>query len=88
MLSLIINKNITVILVKIFFSFGLFYPGRYRILDFASFDKSIATIRIAMDSLVEVINSVEDDWILYEVLMQHKNMLHTQIDILLKEKKI
>jgi ParB family transcriptional regulator, chromosome partitioning protein len=52
-----------------------------------SFDKSIAAIRIAMNSLVEVINSVEDDWIVYEVLMQHKNMLHTQIDILLKEKK-
>jgi hypothetical protein len=40
-----------------------------------------------MNSLVEVINSVEDDWIAYEVLMQHKNMLHAQIDILLKEKK-
>jgi ParB family chromosome partitioning protein len=52
-----------------------------------SFDKSIAAIRIAMNSLGEVINSVEDDWIVYEVLMQHKNMLHTQIDILLKEKK-
>ena len=52
-----------------------------------SFDKSIAAIRIAMNSLKEVINTVEHDWIVYEVLMQHKNMLHTQIDILLKEKK-
>jgi ParB family transcriptional regulator, chromosome partitioning protein len=52
-----------------------------------SFDKSIAAIRIAMNSLREVINSVEHDWIVYEVLMQHKNMLHTQIDILLKEKR-
>lgn len=52
-----------------------------------SFDKSIAAIRIAMNSLREVINTVEHDWIVYEVLMQHKNMLHTQIDILLKEKK-
>jgi ParB family transcriptional regulator, chromosome partitioning protein len=52
-----------------------------------SFDKSIATIRIAMNGLVEIINSVEDDWIVYEVLMQHKKMLHAQIDILLKEKK-
>jgi ParB family transcriptional regulator, chromosome partitioning protein len=51
-----------------------------------SFDKSIAAIRIAMNSLGEVINSIEHDWIVYEVLMQHKNMLHTQIDILLKEK--
>src|SRR6188472_855387 len=52
-----------------------------------SFDKSISAIRIAMNSLVEIINNVENDWIVYEVLMQHKNMLHTQIDILLKEKK-
>ena len=51
-----------------------------------SFDKSIAAIRIAMNSLGEVINSIEHDWIVYEVLMQHKNMLHTQIDILIKEK--
>jgi ParB family transcriptional regulator, chromosome partitioning protein len=52
-----------------------------------SFDKTIAAIRIAMNSLREVINSVEHDWILYEILMQHKNVLHTQIDILLKEKR-
>ena len=29
--------------------------------------------------LGEVINSIEHDWIVYEILMQHKNMLHTQI---------
>lgn len=52
-----------------------------------SFDKSISAIRIAMNSLREIINSVEHDWIVYEVLMQHKNILHTQIDILLKEKR-
>jgi ParB family transcriptional regulator, chromosome partitioning protein len=52
-----------------------------------SFDKSIAAIRIAMNSLMEVINSIEHDWIVYEILMQHKNMLHTQIDILLREKR-
>jgi ParB family transcriptional regulator, chromosome partitioning protein len=51
-----------------------------------SFDKSVAAIRIAMNSVAEVISSVEHDWIIYEVLMHHKNMLHTQIDILLREK--
>jgi ParB family transcriptional regulator, chromosome partitioning protein len=51
-----------------------------------SFDKSIAAIRIAMNSLRDVFNSLEDDWIIYEVLMQHKNMLHTQIDILFRER--
>jgi len=28
----------------------------------------------------------EDDWILYETLLYHKNMLHQQIDHLIKEK--
>jgi ParB family transcriptional regulator, chromosome partitioning protein len=52
-----------------------------------SFDKSITTIRIAMNSLSEIINGVEHDWVIQEVLMQHKNMLHTQIDLLLKQKR-
>ena len=52
-----------------------------------SFDKTISAIRIAMNSLREVIDTVEDDWILYEILMQHKNMLHGQIDILLRQKR-
>jgi ParB family chromosome partitioning protein len=52
-----------------------------------SFDKSITAIRFAMNSLSEIINGVKHDWIIHEILMQHKNMLHTQIDLLLKEKK-
>ena len=52
-----------------------------------SFDKSIIAIRIAMNSLSEIINGVEHDWVIHEVLMQHRNMLHTQIDLLLKEKR-
>jgi ParB family transcriptional regulator, chromosome partitioning protein len=52
-----------------------------------SFDKSITAIRIAMNSLSEIINGVEHDWVIHEILMQHKNMLHTQIDLLLKEKR-
>jgi ParB family transcriptional regulator, chromosome partitioning protein len=52
-----------------------------------SFDKTITALRIAMNSLSDIINSIEGDWILYETLMQHKNMLHQQIDVLIKEKK-
>jgi ParB family transcriptional regulator, chromosome partitioning protein len=52
-----------------------------------SFDKSITTIRIAMNSLSEIINGVEHDWIIHEILMQHRNMLHSPIDLLLKEKR-
>ncbi|MDQ6863125.1 MAG: ParB/RepB/Spo0J family partition protein [Thermoproteota archaeon] len=52
-----------------------------------SFNKSITALRIAMNSISEVINNVEHDWILHEVLLQHKNMIHAQIDILIKEKR-
>ncbi len=52
-----------------------------------SFDKAIIAIRVAMTKLASVINDVEDNWTVYEILLQHKNMLHNQIDILYKEKK-
>jgi ParB family transcriptional regulator, chromosome partitioning protein len=51
-----------------------------------SIDKSIAILRIAMNRISALIESNENNWIVYEILMQHKNMLHTQIGILLKEK--
>jgi ParB family transcriptional regulator, chromosome partitioning protein len=50
-------------------------------------DKSIVAIRIAMNKLADIMESVEDNWIMYETLMQHKNVLHGQIDLLIKEKK-
>jgi ParB family transcriptional regulator, chromosome partitioning protein len=36
-----------------------------------SFDKTITAIRIAMNTLTEIIEGIEHDWILYEILMQH-----------------
>jgi ParB family chromosome partitioning protein len=52
-----------------------------------SFDKAIIAIRLAMNKLASVINDIGDNWTAYEMLLQHKNMLHNQIDILYKEKK-
>lgn len=52
-----------------------------------SFDKSIIALRIAMNTLGGVIGEVQDNWIIYEILMQHKNMLHSQIDLLIKQKR-
>ena len=51
-----------------------------------AFDKSIISLKIAMKRIAEIMNSVEDNWIIYELLMQHRNMLHHQIDILIKQK--
>ena len=52
-----------------------------------SFAKSITALKIAMNTLSTIIEEIEDNWITYEILMQHKNMLHRQIDILMKEKR-
>jgi ParB family transcriptional regulator, chromosome partitioning protein len=51
-----------------------------------SFDKSIIALRIAMTKLSMIIGEIEDNWITYEMLMQHKNLLHQQIDLLIKQK--
>jgi ParB family transcriptional regulator, chromosome partitioning protein len=50
------------------------------------FDKSIIALRIAMIRLGEVIEGTQNNWITYEILMQHKNMLHSQIDLLIRQK--
>jgi ParB family transcriptional regulator, chromosome partitioning protein len=52
-----------------------------------SFDKSITALKIAMNKLSTIIEQTEDDWVVYEALMQHKAMLSAQIDLLIKEKK-
>ncbi|MPZ06047.1 MAG: ParB/RepB/Spo0J family partition protein [Nitrososphaeraceae archaeon] len=52
-----------------------------------SFDKSITALKVAMNRIAAIINSVEDNWVVYETLLQHKNMLNSQIDIMIREKK-
>ncbi|HEX7207823.1 MAG TPA: ParB/RepB/Spo0J family partition protein [Nitrososphaeraceae archaeon] len=50
-------------------------------------NKSIIVLRIAMNRLGTIIENIEDDWIFKEILMQHKNMINNQIDLLIKEKR-
>jgi ParB family transcriptional regulator, chromosome partitioning protein len=52
-----------------------------------SFDKSIIAIKVAMNGLGTIMQNVDDNWIIYEILREHKNMLHAQIDLLIREKK-
>jgi len=52
-----------------------------------SYDRSILALRIAMNRIGAIIDDVEDDWVLYEMLMQHKRRLNEQIDLLIKQKK-
>jgi ParB family chromosome partitioning protein len=52
-----------------------------------AFDRGIVVLKVAMRRLADVIESVEEDWTVHEILMQHKNMLNSQIDLMIKEKK-
>jgi len=61
------------------------YYAQERI--FKSFDKSIIALQIAIKKLGSIVETVEDDWIFYEILLHHKNMLNSQIDLLIKEKR-
>ena len=51
------------------------------------FDKIIISIKLLIKKLATIIETVEDKWIIYEVLMQHKHRLHEQIDLLIKERR-
>ena len=52
-----------------------------------AFDKVIITLRSSMTKISGSIDSVEESWIAHEMLMLQKNILHSQIDLLLKHKK-
>jgi ParB family chromosome partitioning protein len=53
-----------------------------------AFNKSITALKIALDRMSMVIDDVEDDnWAVSQILLQHKNMINNEIDILLKEKR-
>jgi ParB family chromosome partitioning protein len=51
------------------------------------FDKMIVTLRLALSKVGPIIEGTEDDWVIHEILMYHKNLLHDQIDLLLREKR-
>jgi len=50
-------------------------------------DKSITILRIALIRLARIIEDIgNDNWMLHELLMTHKYLLHNQIDTLIKQK--
>jgi ParB family chromosome partitioning protein len=51
-----------------------------------TFDKAIIALRIAIKRLTTIIEKIEDNWMFYDIMMQHKHMLHHQVDLLIKEK--
>jgi ParB family chromosome partitioning protein len=52
-----------------------------------SIDKSIIVFKLAMSKMTDIMHGVEDNWIIYEILSQHRNVLNAQIDLLIKQKR-
>jgi ParB family transcriptional regulator, chromosome partitioning protein len=51
-----------------------------------SYDKSIIAIRMAMNKISDILIDIEDNWVVYESLVHHRKVLHSEIDILIKER--
>jgi len=51
------------------------------------FDKSVTILKIASNKLGTLIPEIEENWIIYELLMQHKTVIDNRIDILIKQKR-
>jgi ParB family chromosome partitioning protein len=52
-----------------------------------SFDKSIIALKVTAKKFGDIIEEVEQNWIIHDLLMQHKLALDAQIDLLIKQKK-
>ena len=50
-------------------------------------NKSILVLRIAMARIVQLVDESEDNWLVHECMMEEKNVLHNEIDAMLKRKK-
>lgn len=54
---------------------------------YKAFDRTIVAFRICMNNVDDVLKDVEENWLVYELLLQQRTTLHAMIDILLKEKR-
>jgi ParB family chromosome partitioning protein len=52
------------------------------------FDKLVVVLRVALNNIGALISDDdEDEWVVREVIMHHRNMIHQQIDLLIKQKR-
>jgi len=68
-------------------TFPYTYSDKDEVRYLKAFNNSILALRTAMNSLAKVAEKVEDNWILYEILLNHKKSIHSQIDYLIREKR-
>lgn len=51
------------------------------------FDKMIILLKKSVQDMFPIIEDSENNWIIYDIFMQHRRIINEQIDILIKEKK-
>ena len=51
------------------------------------FDKLIVSLRLVLRDTSTLIDEAENSWILREILLQHRNMINAQVDLLIRQKK-
>ncbi|MGH9878439.1 MAG: ParB/RepB/Spo0J family partition protein, partial [Nitrososphaerales archaeon] len=64
------------------------FQGSYPILESKTcraYSRAVVAMKIAMNRIALIMEDVESDWLVYEELMRHRNVLHSEIDLLLKE---
>jgi ParB family transcriptional regulator, chromosome partitioning protein len=49
--------------------------------------KGAVAIRIALNRISAIMEDIENDWLIYEEFMMVRNVLHSEIDLFLKERK-
>lgn len=66
---------------------GMIYTKNNEERILRSFDKSIIALKVTAKKIGDIIEEVEESWIIHDLLMQHKLVLDSQIDLLIKQKK-
>ena len=61
-------------------------PNRSDMADQA-LSRAAVALRVALNRIASIMEDVEKDWLVYEELMNHRNALHWEIDLLLKERR-
>jgi len=62
------------------------YERRKRVVD-RVMNRCVTALKVALVNMDDAIDDVKDDWLLYEMLMEHRSRLHAQIDDLIRLRK-
>jgi hypothetical protein len=63
-----------------------YYERRKRVVD-RVMNRCVTALKVALVNMDDAIDDVKDDWLLYEMLMEHRSRLHAQIDDLIRLRK-